>query len=294
MFTWLDENAHDVVTALAVASVVLAFLVIVLLVAWLRARAGRRSRYKDWVEAERDCRALELSVAEQGARLRIIRDLHVVAAHSLTVMVNQAEGIVYAGEDEPGVAARSATVIGDAARNTLTELRRVMSVVHESETDAPTLASSGSISDLVARMQRSGLTIDFAESGEAFELNPGADLAIYRILEESLANSLAHGGEGTDVTVALNWTADGLRLLVADDGFRARMRRAGLNPNDVGQNGESSGDERLSALTDHASGPNITEMRSRAALFGGVFAAYAVPGVGFTVTAVFPALRDQD
>jgi hypothetical protein len=32
-------------------------------------------------------------------------------------------------------------------------------------------------------------------------------------------------------------------------------------------------------------------MRERVALFGGVFNAYSVPGVGFSVSAVFPSLR---
>jgi hypothetical protein len=32
-------------------------------------------------------------------------------------------------------------------------------------------------------------------------------------------------------------------------------------------------------------------MRERVELFGGVFNAYPVPGVGFSVSAVFPALR---
>ncbi|MDQ1577733.1 MAG: hypothetical protein QOE21_420, partial [Microbacteriaceae bacterium] len=47
----------------------------------------------------------------------------------------------------------------------------------------------------------------------------------------------------------------------------------------------------LNALTGVASGRGMTEMRERAELFGGIFNAYSVPGVGFSVSAIFPALR---
>jgi hypothetical protein len=50
-------------------------------------------------------------------------------------------------------------------------------------------------------------------------------------------------------------------------------------------------EDSLTALTGVASGASITEMRERTTLFGGVFEAHAITGVGFSVSVVFPALR---
>jgi hypothetical protein len=78
---------------------------------------------------------------------------------------------------------------------------------------------------------------------------------------------------------------------VDDDGVRNELRRAGLDPNDATAHRPAEIDEDLTALTGIVSGAGITEMRERTELFGGVFTALAVPGVGFTVTASFPTLR---
>ena len=294
MFEWFDENASALVPLFAATTAILLIAGAVLLVAWLRARSARRRQYFDRLDAEHDRLDLELSLAEQTARLRIIRELHEVALHSVSSIISQADGARYSGEQDPSAAVRSAAVIADTARGTLADLRRVMSVVREGEADAAPQPRLKSARDLFKVMREAGLIVSYEETGERFDLNPGAELAVYRILQESLSNSLKHGGEGTEVKVSFTWTEEGLRVLVDDDGARARARRAGLDPNRLARERAYSIDDDLSALTEEITGVGITEMRARATLFGGVFNAYQVPGVGFSVAAVFPALRHHN
>jgi signal transduction histidine kinase len=268
----------------AVSIVVIAAVAIVLSLAARRLR--RRSLTA--VETERD--ELELALAEQTARLRIVRELHVMTIPSLSAMIAQAEGARYSAEHDPGATARSAESIADAARAAQADLRRVMTVIQEAHVDDSPLTGLGSIDRVLSTIRARGLVIEAAETGERFALAPGAELAIVRILEESLGNALDHGGVGTRVTVGLDWTQDGLRLQVDDDGFRARARSAGLDPNRLTRESGYVAGEAVGTLTG-ASGASLTEMRERAGLFGGVFSAYNVPGVGFSVSAVFPALR---
>ncbi len=122
-------------------------------------------------------------------------------------------------------------------------------------------------------------------------MKPGAELSVFRILQESLDNALKHGGESTQVKVTLTWTEDGFQVVVDDDGIRAASRREGLDPNEISRAGGYDLEDDLSALTGVISGAGITEMRERTELFGGVFSASTVPGVGFSVSAIFPALR---
>jgi hypothetical protein len=93
------------------------------------------------------------------------------------------------------------------------------------------------------------------------------------------------------VRVTFRWTDDGLTVLIDDDGIRSATRRAGADPNRVARDGGYT-----SMMTPPRSrrprlAPVSRRCASRTELFGGVFNAYAVPGVGFSISAAFPQLR---
>jgi signal transduction histidine kinase len=288
---WLKANWQVLVMALAVSSAVLLVLAVLFLVLWLLARRRRRTQLFDRVEADDARIDLEISLQEQLSRLRIIRELHELAVHSVSVIIKQADGARYAAVSDPSAAARSAVAIAETARGTLADLRRVMTVVREGEADASPQPRLRSARDLLKTMRDAGLDVTFVETGDRFDLTEGAELAVFRILQEALSNALKYGGEGTAVKVSFTWTEEGLQLLVDDDGVRSAARRQGLDPNEVAQQRSYTFEDDLNALTGVASGRGMTEMRERAELFGGIFNAYSVPGVGFSVSAIFPALR---
>lgn len=287
----LGEGASSMSVTLAVASAVLLLVAIVLLVLWLLASRGRRREATVRADAERARLDLDLLLAEQTARLRMVRELNEVAVNSVSAIARQADGARYAGENDPGAAVRSAVGIAETARATLDDLRRVADIVRHAEADAGTQPAIRTARELFRVMREAGLEIHFEETGERFPLESGPELAIYRILQESLSNALKYGGEGTSVTVAFRWSDEGVRVLVDDDGIRAATRRAGGDPNEIARVGGYTVDDDAAALTGAPSGPGITEMRERAELFGGVFHARMVPGVGFSVAASFPTLR---
>ncbi len=286
---WVFDDPLQAIIVVAIGSV-LAVLVIVLLVAWLRARSRARRSSFDRAAAERQRIDLELSLAEQTGRLRIIRELHEVSVHALSVIISQADGARYAATLDPTAAVRSTEVIAESARTTLGDLRRIMALVREGEASAAPHPRLASTRELFAVMRDSGLDVVFEESGEPFDLKHGAELAIYRILQEALSNTLSYGGPGTQARVSFTWGDDGLHVRVDDDGIRASARRDGLDPNDASVVGYTIDDD-LAALTVEPTGRGITDMRSRAELYGGILSASTVPGVGFSLSAVFPALR---
>jgi len=288
---WIEQNWLFVGIVLASLAGLLLVVSLLLLLLWQGARRRRNTERAARVGLERDRIDLELSLAEQTGRLRIIRELHEVAVHDMSVIIGQADGARYAGEADPTAAVRAASVISDAARSTLADLRRVMTLVRDGESTLATQPELKSTRELFKVMGEAGLEIDFEETGKRFELKPGAELAVYRILQESLSNALKYGGQGTEVTVSFTWTDDGFQVRIDDDGARNETRLAGQDPNVVAQQRTYDIDEDLDALTGVATGPGMSEMRERTELFGGVFTATAVPGVGFTVAASFPALR---
>lgn len=293
VLSWLSEESPIPHYALVGAGILLA-LGIAGIVLWLVSISSRRSTVRQREEADRDVVELELSLAEQTARMRMARELQEVAIHSMSSILAEADGARYKGEADPAAAVRSATVIAADARAVLADLRRIMAIVRQGEADASPQPAIRTARELFRVMRDAGLEIRFEDIGDRFSLKPGAEVAVFRILQEALSNSLKHGGEGTEVRVTFRWSGEGLNVLIDDDGIRASTRRAGDDPNRVSRRGGYTIEDDAAALTTTPAGPGITEMRERTELFGGVFNAYGVPGVGFSVSAAFPALRSEN
>ena len=290
MEAWVSANAGSLVTVLAVSAGAMLLISFAMLVLALRARRQARRVDLDSVAAERRRIELELDLAEQTGRLRIIRELQEVSVQQLSAIISQAEGAGFAATADPAAAARSAAVIADSARTTLGDLRRVLDLAREGEAIAEPQPRLLATNELFSVMRDSGLDISVDESGEPFALQQGAELAISRILQEALSNALNFGGPGTEARVSFTWGAEGLHVKVEDNGIRATARRDGLDPNDANTVGYTIDDD-LKALTDEPTGRGIREMRVRAEVYGGLLTASTVPGVGFSLSVVFPALR---
>ena len=271
-------------------SAVLAVLAVVFLVLWLLA-ASQRRRGRARSSAERERLDLELALAEQQGRLAIIRELQDVAVLSLARLITRAEGARYTAESDPSTAVRAATALVEDGRVTLADMRRVLTIAQEGESVATVQPGLQSAQALFNAMRDAGLAVAFAETGDRFPLKPGAELAIYRILHGALANALKHGGAGTEARVSFTWTQDGLQLVIDDDGIRAAARRDSTTESDFAARTAYTIDDDLKALSASITGAGISQMRERAQLFGGIFHAGTVPGVGFSVSAVFPSLR---
>jgi signal transduction histidine kinase len=270
---------------------VLAVLAMLFLVLWVLAQVRARRVRLARSEADRERIELEVALAEQHGRLSIIRELQDVAVLSLARLITRAEGARYAAESDPTTAVRAATGLVNDGRLALADLRRVLTIAREGESLRTPQPGLQSIESLVAVMRDAGLAVEVTETGDRFPLGPGAELAVYRILQTSLGNALTHGGTGTRARVSVTWTTDGLQLLVDDDGIRASARRETTNALEFAARTAYTIDDDLRALSENNTGAGVSEMRNRAELFGGVFNAGTVPGVGFSVSAVFPSLR---
>lgn len=211
-------------------------------------------------EAERD-RQARLAVAEE--RNRIARELHDVLAHSLSVMIAQADGASYALRTDPELAGRATRTVADTGRSALRELRGLLDVLHDPAEDGawtpqPDAAALG---ELVERVRRPDLPIRFELTGNVEELPTGLGLAVYRIVQEALTNVLKHGGGAAEVRVDVGGGA--VVLDVADGGAPG--------PRDLPSTGNGLGG-----------------MRERAVLYGGTLTAGARPGGGWRVRAELP------
>jgi len=167
----------------------------------LRARENRAAQERAEAEA----------VSEQQ-RVRIARDMHDVVAHSLAVVIAQADGARYAATTDPSAAADALGTISATARAALSDVRMLLTQLRHSQADGPqpTLAD---LDGLYAQVRAAGIELRVdVDPAPAAEPPASVQLALYRILQEALTNALRHGGGA--VQLSLSWHADRVELWV--------------------------------------------------------------------------------
>ncbi|MFG1743810.1 sensor histidine kinase [Micromonospora chalcea] len=175
------------------------------------------------LEREREAQA-RAAVAEE--RTRIARELHDVVAHSMAVMIVQADGVRFTLDRDPATAREAAKVVADTGRAALEEMRRLVGVLREPTATQPDPADGPAhrrpalveLPALLDRFRAAGLRVACGGAGAPPPLPPGLELTVYRVVQESLTNTLKHAGVGASVKLTLDWSADAVVIRAVDDG----------------------------------------------------------------------------
>lgn len=160
--------------------------------------------------------AARAELATVSERNRIAREMHDIVAHSLTVVIAQADGGRYAGRKDPQRALDALDTIALRGRDALAQMRSLLSVLHDgSPEDRSTAVAPGvaGIPDLLYDAKRSGVRVDYQVEGHQRPLDEVRDLTAYRIVQESLTNVMKHAG-AVDVRLRLTWASSALRIRV--------------------------------------------------------------------------------
>lgn len=235
---------------------------------WMRRRARESLDLTERAEAaERDLQEQAArAVAEE--RARIARELHDLVAHSMGVIVIQAQGAQRAIDTAPEQARAALVSIEAAGRNGMAEMRRLLGLLTTTEEEAgttpqPTLKE---VPALVARVQEAGLPVDLTIEGTVRSLPPGVELTGYRVVQEAMTNVLKHAGSSA-VEVHIDYQADCLDIEVRDRGPQG---------------------EGVGVAADRG-GHGLVGMRERVGLYGGTLrAGWRPDGQGFAVHARLP------
>jgi len=234
----------------------------------------------DRAEAEVDRQA---ALAAERERNRIARELHDVVAHHVSLIAVQSEAAQSLLPDHPDRARTSVEIIGDVARQALTELRRLLGVLRgpsERLETAPS-ASLGELGEVLDQVRGAGLPVDFEVVGTPVPLSPGVDLTAYRIVQEALTNSIRHS-RATRASVRLFYEPGYVTVSVTDSGQWPAGRPDGRPPAGGGVTGRPG-----SLLA--GSGLGLAGIAERVASCGGHLTVGPTPGLGFNVTARLPS-----
>jgi signal transduction histidine kinase len=208
-----------------------------------------------------------LAHVARGERARIARELHDVVAHHISMIAVQSETARLTTPGMPAAGAQRLTAIGDTARSALTEMRRLLGVLREdADVGAPDLRPQPGLQQLNELLDEargaSGSAARLILSGRPATLDPGVELAAYRIIQEALTNARRHA-PGAAVDVELRHANGYLNLRIRDNGPGSA---ADATPN----------------------GHGLTGMRERAAAVGGRLRTGPAAGGGFLVEATLP------
>ncbi|MDR1767580.1 MAG: sensor histidine kinase [Propionibacteriaceae bacterium] len=211
------------------------------------------------VEREQQAR-----ITEAAVRTQIARELHDIVAHSLSVMIVQAEGGKAVAAKKPESAIQALDTIAETGREALTEMRRILGVLRSGPSDgdidyAPT-PKLADIPDLVARTSdRARLHV----TGEPPNASQALQLTVYRVVQEALTNFLKHAGPSASADVSIQYGSNSIAFDITDDGEGAK------------------------AATDHP-GHGLKGMQERVTSMGGWLSTHPLPEGGFQVRGVIP------
>ncbi|MBQ1092758.1 sensor histidine kinase [Streptomyces sp. B93] len=227
-------------------------------------------------------RAADTERARAQERARIARDMHDILAHAVSLMVVQAEAGPVVVHSDPARAEAAFDAIAGTGRDAMAQLRRILGVLTEDRDAGPPerLPQPGvaALPGLVRQVGDStGLRVTLRVTGEPRPLPPDTEVAVYRVAQEALTNTVKHAYASSAI-VDLDWTEDELRLAVTDDG---------RGPDASGADGGRSG-----PVADESwpvGGHGLIGIRERAAACGGSAEAGRGPEGGFRVAVRLPA-----
>ncbi|MFC0582650.1 sensor histidine kinase [Micrococcoides hystricis] len=272
------QNYSEFMSILFVSVLLAGLSILICAVAWslgdlARSRQNHRqalAEYTAYLEAEaRNARAL----AAADERQHIAREMHDIVAHSLSVIITQADGARYAAAAQPEVAVETLDTIAETGRDALSDMRKLLGILRApGQAEGRPQPQMSDIVELVEAMEVSGLTIKAETSGEARDVfNPVTQLAIYRAVQEGLTNALKHGDASEPVVLSFAWQNRGLQIQIANQ--RANQG-ASARP--------------ASALSHTGAGQGLVGIEERVRLVGGTINAAPHPDGRFILTVFIP------
>lgn len=214
-------------------------------------------------EAELNHWASQVSVlAQVQERNRIAREMHDVVAHSLSVMIALSEGARVVAKRDQARADEVLNELSGTGRAALADMRRMLGVLRQEESgELAPQPTGGNLEQLLEGFRTAGLPVTYTHAGDPLPEDTTFQLTVFRIIQESLTNSLRYARNVSDVQVRLEQRRGELRMEIMDNGDATRVPSIG-------------------------SGRGLRGMRERAALFGGTVDAGPVASGGWIVKAV--------
>ncbi|MBM0204497.1 sensor histidine kinase [Micromonospora sp. STR1s_5] len=203
-YTLLGEGFFPALSATLEEGSLLA--AVVLLAETIRTRRVRLAEAQQRLAVMRQERQHE--VAQE--RLRIAREVHDVLGHTIAAISVQASLADDVFDSKPAEARAALRSIRGAARDAMHEVRSAIGMLRDAG-EVPDLARVFAVAEQAGVKVRSGI------AGTPRPIPPEVALSVYRIVQESITNTVKHA-EATTVDVTIAYAGDAVTVEIVDDG----------------------------------------------------------------------------
>lgn len=162
---------------------------------------------------ERDAQVRTAVAVERTA---MARELHDIAAHHLSGIALMAAAIDRQIDTDPQAARQGVRQVREQSRVVLTDLRRLVGLLREDDTADVSTWSLASVPDLVTAAENVTVQIERSPGELGEGVGPLAQLAAYRMVQESLANARSHA-PGAAVRVTVDDTDPAMLVLTVEN-----------------------------------------------------------------------------
>ncbi|PPF79302.1 hypothetical protein C5B96_12950 [Subtercola sp. Z020] len=239
----VSRGIYFVIASGVIAAALTLFWALGVLVRNRRASAVARA------DRDRDRILAEARLTQERERALLSREMHDLIGHALAVVIAQSDGARYAKATNPQAETTALETINRTARSALEDVHELLSVLREPGDASTAGIRTGDLDLLVNSVRQAGLEVTIAETGTRMPLTAAHDLAMFRVLQESLTNAIKHGGRGTAATVSVDWGTNDVRFGVTTV--------------------ETSGDDLQATARPSLAGQGLIGMRERMRLLDG-------------------------
>ncbi|TWG08757.1 signal transduction histidine kinase [Saccharopolyspora dendranthemae] len=204
----------------------------------------------------------QVRAAIAAERRLIAREIHDVAAHSLAVVLAQADTARMVFDRDPERAREMLSTALNVGRDAMQEMRGMLGVLRSGD-DPVSSHEDRDLDSLIGSFRQAGADVELRSSGTRHDLSTADRHAVYRVVQESVTNALKHVGPQVTCRISLDWEPHRLTVAVTDDG-------------------PGTADD----LTERG-GYGLVGMAERMRQIGGGFVVRSEPGAGTTVRAEF-------
>jgi len=185
----------------------------------LTALTGLTVQLRRTFQAERARRVREefehqARIAVAAERATLAREVHDIVAHNLAVMVALADAAATGTPTAADLAAKAATT----GRAALAEMRTLVGLLRDGDDARTPQPGLDDLDTLIEQVRAAGLRVAVTYEGEPGTWTPGVGLAVYRIVQEALTNTMKHASPGASAQVRLRYTPAEIDLEVTDTG----------------------------------------------------------------------------
>ena len=215
------KNCVSNILDFAIPSIIFAIIITTITVIigyWQRTHVHTIQLLQDHNNSIRAYRKKAQHIAVTAERARIARDMHDIVAHTLSIIIVQADGGRYAATKDISLAKKTMHIIKNEAERAVHDMRRLL----EALTDAP--SNDTNLNHVPSLIEQARIaspnnifwhTVDGINSSN--KLNKNAQTVAYRIIQEALTNIRKHAGECVKVNIHEEWNNQGLILKITNE-----------------------------------------------------------------------------